>query len=131
MKFSPLASLCLATCLAVPALAHEHEPQANDPHHAGDKHHHMKAMHHHMVKADWVEALKLDGEKAEKVRAIQEDYESDRKELHTEHMQAMRDLKREREKQLQGVLSAEELTVLQRMWEAHAMPKGAMNCPGE
>ncbi len=64
------------------------------------------------AKTSWSATLKLDGDKAKQIDALQESYAKKRAALKEQHQQAWKTLKEEKRKTLSNVLSKDELAQL-------------------
>lgn len=71
------------------------------------------------LNSDWTEILGLKGDRAEKVQKIQEEFKSEHKELTEQHQKSMQDLREDSKKDLEGVLSKEEMSQVKDMFKAH------------
>lgn len=107
-------SICWsATALSGPEVARE-KPSPPPHAHEGHKRAESKAP----ATKDWAGTLQLDGKKAEQVKAAEQKYHAQRRELTKKHYAEMMELEKNKLESLQDVLTPEQLAQLQALWTA-------------
>lgn len=86
------------------------------PPHAHEHHHHAATKP--PVANDWASALQLSGEKADQVKALEQQYHTQRRELAKKHYAEMMALEKDKLQSLQPVLTPEQLGQLRALWTA-------------